>query len=135
LLFAFPSGVANDMTETNFDFEHLAQGGFPLQTFQAGEKIFIQDDDGAHMYVVRSGRVNIVASGTILENIGPNGIFGELALLDGAPRSATAVALEPTEVAVIDERAFLYMVEKDPKIALQLLRRLAERLRRMNQSL
>ncbi|GAG06465.1 unnamed protein product, partial [marine sediment metagenome] len=62
-------------------------------------------------------------------------IFGELALLDGAPRSATAVALEPTEVAVIDERAFLYMVERDPKIALQLLRRLAERLRRMNQSL
>lgn len=123
------------MTETNFDFEHLAQGGFPLQTFQADEKIFIQDDDGAHMYVVRSGRVNIVASGTILENVGPNGIFGELALLDGSPRSATAVALEPTEVAVIDERAFLYMVEKDPKIALQLLRRLAERLRRMNQSL
>lgn len=87
------------------------------------------------MYVVRSGRVNIVASGTILENIGPNGIFGELALLDGSPRSATAVALEPTEVAVIDERAFVYMVEQDPKIALQLLRRLAERLRRMNQSL
>jgi CRP-like cAMP-binding protein len=127
--------MAHDMTETNFDFEHLAQGGFPLQSFQAGEKIFVQDDDGAHMYVVRSGRVNIVASGTILENVGPNGVFGELALLDGSPRSATAVALEPTEVAVIDERAFLYMVEKDPRLALQLMRRLAERLRRMNQSL
>jgi len=123
------------MTETNFDFEHLAQGGFPLQTFEAGEKIFLQDDEGAHMYVIRSGRVNIVASGTILENIGPNGIFGELALLDGSPRSATAVALEPTEVAIIDESAFLYMVEQNPRIALQLLRRLAQRLRRMNQSL
>jgi len=123
------------MTETNFDFEHLAQGGFPLQTFQAGEKIFIQDDDGAHMYVVRSGRVNLVASGTILENVGPNGTFGEMALLDGSPRSATAVALEPTEVAVIDERAFLYMVEQNPRLALQLMRRLAQRLRRMNQSL
>jgi CRP/FNR family cyclic AMP-dependent transcriptional regulator len=123
------------MTETNIDFEHLAQGGFPLQTFEAGEKVFLQDDVAAHMYVIRSGRVNIVASGTILENIGPNGIFGELALLDGSPRSATAVALEPTEVAIIDESAFLYMVEQNPRIALQLMRRLAERLRRMNQSL
>ncbi|MGI9403365.1 MAG: cyclic nucleotide-binding domain-containing protein [Hyphomicrobium sp.] len=123
------------MTETSFDFGHLAQGGFPLQTFEAGEKIFVQDDEGAHMYVVRSGRVNIVASGTILENVGPNGIFGEMSLLDGSPRSATAVAQEPTEVAVIDERAFLYTVEQNPRLALQLLRRLADRLRRMNQSL
>jgi len=123
------------MTETNFDFEHLAQGRFPLQTFKAGEKIFVQDDEGSHMYVVRSGRVNLVASGTILENVGPNGTFGEMALLDGAPRSATAVALELTEVAVIDEHAFLYMVEQNPRLALQLMRRLAQRLRRMNQSL
>lgn len=123
------------MTETNFDFEHLAPGRFPLQTFKAGEKIFVQDDEGSHMYVVRSGRVNLVASGTILENVGPNGTFGEMALLDGSPRSATAVALEPTEVAVIDEHAFLYMVEQNPRLALQLMRRLAQRLRRMNQSL
>jgi len=123
------------MTNTNFDFEHLARGGFPLQKFEAGEKIFVQEDEGAHMYAVRSGRVKIVVSGTILENVGPNGIFGEMSLLDGSPRSATAVALEPTEVAVIDERAFLYMVEQDPKFALQLLRRLASRLRSMNQIL
>jgi CRP-like cAMP-binding protein len=123
------------MTETNFDFEHLAKGRFPLQTFKAGEKIFVQDDEGSHMYVVRSGRVNLVASGTILENVGPNGTFGEMALLDGSPRSATAVALEPTEVAVIDEHAFLCMVEQNPRLALQLMRRLAQRLRRMNQSL
>ncbi len=123
------------MTNTNFDFEHLARGGFPLQKFEAGEKIFVQEDEGAHMYAVRSGRVKIVVSGTILENVGPNGIFGEMSLLDGSPRSATAVALEPTEVAVIDERAFLYMVEQDPTFALQLLRRLASRLRSMNQIL
>jgi CRP-like cAMP-binding protein len=50
-------------------------------------------------------------------------------------RSATAVAREPTEVAVIDEKAFLYMVEKNPAFALDLMRRLARRLRRMNESL
>jgi len=123
------------MSDSDFDLEHLACSEFPLQTFEAGEKIFAQDDEGAHMYVVRSGRVNIVVSGTIVENVGPNGIFGELALLDGLPRSATAVAREPTEVAVLDERAFLYAVEQYPKFRLQLLRRLSERLRRMNQDL
>ena len=135
MLLASPSGMTHDMTDNEFDFGQLARGDFPLQTFEAGEKIFVQDDEGSHMYVVRSGRVNIVASGTILENVGPNGTFGEMALIDGSPRSATAVALEPTEVVVIDERTFLNLVEKNPKIALQLMRGLAQRLRRMNQSL
>ena len=69
------------------------------------------------------------------ENIGPNGTFGEMALIDGALRSATAVAREPTEVAVIDEKAFLYLVQKDPAFALDLLRRLTARLRRTTESL
>jgi CRP-like cAMP-binding protein len=58
-----------------------------------------------------------------------------MALIDGSPRSATAIAREPTELAVIDERAFLYLVERNPGFALELLRRLTKRLRRMNDSL
>ena len=123
------------MSDTNFNFEYLARGEFPLQTFEAGEKIFAEGDEGADMYLVRSGRVKILVRGTIMENVGPNGIFGEFVLLDGLPRSTTAVALEPTEVAVLDERAFLCAVEQYPKFTLQLLRRLSERLRRMNQNL
>ena len=123
------------MAETAFDFDLLARGGFPLQRFEADKTIFAQDDDGACMYVVRSGRVSILANGAVLENVGPNGTFGEMALIDGSPRSATAVAREPTEVAVIDERAFNYLVERSPGFALDLLRRLARRLRRMNESL
>jgi CRP-like cAMP-binding protein len=71
----------------------------------------------------------------VLENVGPNGIFGEMALIDGSPRSASAVAREPTEVAVIDEKAFLYLVGKDPAFALDLLRQLTVRLRRTTESL
>jgi CRP-like cAMP-binding protein len=122
------------MTETTFDFELLVRGGFPLQRFEADTTIFAQDDDGACMYVVRSGRVSILANGAVLDNVGPNGTFGEMALIDGSPRSATAIAREPTEVAVIDERAFLYLVERSPAFALDLLRRLARRLRRMTES-
>jgi CRP/FNR family transcriptional regulator, cyclic AMP receptor protein len=123
------------MAENAFDFEALASGGYPLQRFEPDQRIFTADDEGAAMYVVRSGKVAIMASGAVLESIGPNGIFGEMALLDGAPRSATAVAREPTELAVIDERAFLYLVERSPGFALDLMRRLAKRLRRMNDSL
>jgi CRP-like cAMP-binding protein len=123
------------MAETAFDFDLLVRGGFPLQRFAADQKIFTQDDHGACMYVVRSGKVGISAGGAVLETVGPNGTFGEMALIDRAPRSATAVAREPTEVAVIDEKAFLYLVQKNPAFALDLMRRLAKRLRRMNESL
>jgi CRP/FNR family transcriptional regulator, cyclic AMP receptor protein len=123
------------MAQPPFDFDLLARGGFPLQRFEANTKIFVQDDAGKCMYVVRSGNVGILSGGTVLENIGPNGIFGEMALIDGAPRSATAVAREPTEVAVIDEKAFLYLVQRTPTFALDLLRRLTARLRRTTESL
>ena len=127
--------MVKDMARPRFDFDLLARGGFPLQRFEANTRIFVQDDPGKCMYVVRTGRVGILSGGTVLENIGPNGTFGEMALIDGAPRSATAVAREPTEVAVIDEKAFLYLVEKNPAFALDLLRLLAARLRRTTESL
>ena len=123
------------MAETTFDFDLLVRGGFPLKHFAEGEKIFVQDDEGACMYVVRSGKVGITAGGAVLETVGAGGTFGEMALIDGSPRSATAVAREPTEVAVIDEKAFLYLVEKNPAFGLDLLRRLSKRLRRMTESL
>ncbi len=123
------------MAVKGFDFDLLARGGFPLQSFAVNAKIFVQDDPGTCMYVVRSGRVGILSGGAVLENIGPNGTFGEMALIDGAPRSATAIAREPTEVAVIDEKAFLYLVEKNPAFALDLLRRLTARLRRTTENL
>jgi CRP/FNR family cyclic AMP-dependent transcriptional regulator len=123
------------MAETTFDFDLLVAGGFPLKRFAADERIFVQDDEADCMYVVRSGEVGITVSGAILETLGPNGMFGEMALIDGSPRSATATAREPTELAVIDEKAFLYLVEKNPAFALAMLRRLAYRLRRMNECL
>jgi CRP-like cAMP-binding protein len=127
--------AAHDMADDGFDFELLARGGYSLQRFEPEQRIFTQDDDGNCMYVVRSGKVAIVSAGTVLETIGPNGSFGEMALIDGGTRSASAIAREPTEVAVIDEPAFLYLVERNPAFALDLLRRLTRRLRRTTESL
>lgn len=120
---------------TTFDFGLLARNGVALQSFAAGDKIFVTEDDASLMYVVRSGRVNIMASGVVLETIGPGGLFGEMALIDGAPRSATAVAVEATEVAPIDRMAFLFMVRQSPDFALEVMSVLATRIRRMNEQL
>lgn len=123
------------MDEAWFDFALLTGAGFPLLRYAPGERIFVQDDAGSCMYVVRSGRVNITTYGTVLESVGPNGVFGEMALIDGSPRSATAVASEPTEVAPIDRAAFAHLVRQDPDFALRVMRLLAGRLRQMNASL
>lgn len=124
------------MTHTpNFDFSLLARNGVELQTFQAGDKIFVSEDDATLMYVVRAGKVNIMASGVVLESIGPGGLFGEMALIDGSPRSATAIAVEVTEVAPIDRQAFLFMVRQSPDFALEVMSVLAARIRRMNEGL
>ncbi len=96
------------MADDEFDFEALVSGGYPLQRFEPDQRIFTQDDEGAAMYVVRSGKVGIMSAGAVLETIGPNGIFGEMSLIDGSPRSATAIAREPTELAV-DRRARLLL--------------------------
>jgi CRP-like cAMP-binding protein len=123
------------MDEARFDFSLLTGAGFPLRSYAAGERVFVEGDDGSAMYLVRSGRVSITTYGTVLESVGPDGIFGEMSLIDGSPRSATAVATESTEVAPIDARAFAHLVRQDPDFALRVMRLLARRLRQMNASL
>jgi len=123
------------MAEQTFDFDDLAEAGYPLQRFAEGARIFVEGDDGSVMYVVRSGEVGIISAGTVLEIVGPGETFGELSLIDGEPRGATAIARTATEVAVIDEGAFRYLVTRYPGFALDLLRRLSRRLRQMNDNL
>jgi CRP/FNR family transcriptional regulator, cyclic AMP receptor protein len=122
------------MAGDGFDFEGLVRAGYPLERFQAGERIFTDGDPGNVMYVVRSGSVGVTSAGEVLETVKPGETFGELSLIDGSPRGATAIAREDTELAVIDEQAFNYLVERRPAFALDLLRRMARRLRRMNEN-
>lgn len=115
-----------------FDFSILDQIGAPYRFFEAGEKIFLEDDAADAMYMVRSGRVDVITYGTVLENVRAGGIFGELALIDDGRRSAAAMAAEPTEVVQIDKQTFLAVIRNDPEFALRVMSLLANRLRRMN---
>jgi len=123
------------MAVQTFDFDNLAEAGYPLQRFAEGARIFVEGDDGNVMYAVRSGEVGIISAGTVLEIARPGETFGELSLIDGEPRGATAIARVDTEVAVIDEHAFNHLVARNPGFALDLLRRLSRRLRQMNDNL
>ena len=81
--------------------------GTRIRRFRRGEVIFHIDDPGDSLFVVTGGSVKIVVpphDGTdpaILTTVGPGGFFGELALFDGAPRSATAIALDAVATLVL----------------------------------
>jgi CRP-like cAMP-binding protein len=104
-----------------------------LLSFSAGQVIFSEGDPGDVMYGVAAGEVDILVQGNLVETASPGTIFGEMALVDDSPRSATAVAKSDCSLATIDERRFLYMVENTPFFALQVMRRMASRLRRLDE--
>jgi CRP/FNR family cyclic AMP-dependent transcriptional regulator len=118
------------MAMAAIDFQLLANAGFPPATFKPGEVIFAEGDKGDKMYVIRSGEVEIERHGKVVEKLSHGGIFGEMALIDGSPRAATARAATPCEVAPITEKSFLFLVHETPFFAIAVMRTLAERLRR-----
>lgn len=117
------------------DFSILENLGAPYRHFDAGEKVFLEEEPGTEMYMVRSGRVDVITYGTVLENVHPGGIFGEIALIDQGPRSAAAIAAVPTEVVAINRDLFLAIVREHPEFSLRVMAMLAQRLRRMNKQM
>ena len=117
------------------DIELLNRLGATPKSFDPGEKIFLEDDTGSAMFLVRSGRVDVITYGTVLENVRAGGIFGEMALIDDGPRSAAAIAAEKCEVVEIDKPTFLALIREQPEFALHVMRLLTTRLRKMNQHL
>jgi CRP-like cAMP-binding protein len=95
----------------------------------AGSVIFRQGDPGDVMYGVVSGQVEIQVDGRAILTRGPDDVFGELALIDQAPRTATAVAVTDCTLASIDQHRFLYLVHETPMFALQVMSSLSERIR------
>lgn len=117
------------MTTPVIDIATLEIDDLPRKKFDPGETLFLEDDRGDCMYLVVSGKVNIVTFGRELEDIGPGGAIGEIALIDDGLRSASAMAAEATEVVVVDRDAFCTLVRKEPQFALDVMRIMAGRVR------
>ena len=101
---------------------------------EPGDVVFSQGDTGALMYGVVSGLIVLRDGDDPIATVGPDGTFGELAIIDHAVRSLTAAAAEESRVAVIDERTFLYLVHETPTFALQVMRALAARIRQLDEA-
>jgi CRP-like cAMP-binding protein len=115
------------------DFLGLLGSDTAVVTLASGEALFNKGEPGHLMYVVKSGYLQILDGNYVYETVSVGGIVGEMAIVDGSPRSATVRAIQPSTVIPIDERRFLFMVQQTPFFALRVMRVMTERLRAMNE--
>jgi CRP/FNR family transcriptional regulator, cyclic AMP receptor protein len=104
------------------------------RNLESGEMLFQKGDKGDALYGVRRGRVRIetgtAAGGRLALNVlGPGDLFGEIALFDGQPRTADAVAAETSELFMVRRSDFLTYLEREPRITIRLLEMLCQRIR------
>jgi CRP-like cAMP-binding protein len=110
------------------------RGRMRLRRFSRGEVIFQRDDPGSQLYIVETGSVKIALSSAegkemILALLNRGDIFGEMTLIDDAPRSADAVALEPCSMLLLEREHFVHFLREQPGASLTLMAALSRRLR------
>jgi len=103
-----------------------------IRTLIAGETLFHRGDPGNTMFVVLDGEVVLTVGDMVVERLGAGAMFGEMALIEQMPRTATATAFSPTKIVEVDQKRFLYLVQNTPFFALDVMRTMAARLRRMD---
>jgi len=107
------------------------------KSFGDGDVIFAQGDEGDAMYLIQEGAVDIVAGSAkqrvTLASLFNGQYFGELSLLDGAPRSATALATRPTQVLALERDDFVDFVKRRPEATLSIMKEIGERMRATNE--
>jgi CRP/FNR family cyclic AMP-dependent transcriptional regulator len=111
-----------------------------IRTLAAGDTLFRTGEPGDSLYIVRSGEIELFIKDTAGQKIalaiaGANEVFGELALLDRGPRTATAVALDDTELLALDRDDLLMLFQKSPKAALRLLAAMSHMTRKADELL
>lgn len=108
-----------------------------VMQFDAGDRIFSEGEHGNLMYILLQGSVDLMmkvdTGQTVLKTVSaPNDFFGEMALLDDRPRSASAIATRRTSVIAVDGQTFETMILTNGKFALKIIKVLAERIRQSN---
>jgi len=109
------------------------------RSYQVGEEIVTEGSTGLGLFVITSGRVEVVKGDgddrVVLAELGSGDIIGEMALIDEQPRSATIVTLEPTSCFLITRSSFQSLVDREPDIAWCIVPVLATRLRALQKEL
>jgi CRP/FNR family cyclic AMP-dependent transcriptional regulator len=122
--------------EDDFNLTELVElcGRTDLILIRPGEFLFREGDEAQVLYIVKKGSLRIMSGSLVYETVTAGGVVGEMALIDdGAPRSASVLAVTHTELWKIDTDTFRSMVGTNPNFALMIMRVMARRLRIMNQ--
>ncbi len=115
-------------------FSVLTGNNIDARPFEAGSVIFREGDEARELFVIKSGQVRIQIGNRTVTELAADSIFGEMALIDNEPRSATAVAVTDVELVAVSEKQFLFLVGQTPYFALRVMRVLAQRLRATNKT-
>jgi CRP-like cAMP-binding protein len=108
----------------------LFENAKDAKDYPAGTTVFAQGEPREVMYVVLEGELDLQRGGRTIETASAGAIVGEMAMIDKAPRSATAIAKTRCRLMPIDEKRFEFMVTETPFFALHVMRVLVDRLRR-----
>ena len=104
--------------------------------YQDKEVIFSEGEKGETMYVILAGRVEVVRTQdgreTRMGELDKGDIFGEMALFEKSPRSATVRAMGESRILTVDKRTFFSRVHEDPSLAFNILKRMSQRITRLN---
>jgi CRP/FNR family transcriptional regulator, cyclic AMP receptor protein len=104
------------------------------ESFTAGGIIFQEGQPGTDMYIVKKGEVELRVHGKTVEVVGPEGFFGEMAVIEGGQRSATALAKTDCVLMPLNAKRFEFMVHEIPFFAVEVMKCLARRLRSLNEN-
>lgn len=126
----------------NLDLEDATELATRLvpRRFGSDQVVFHLGDPGGLLYIISRGKIKISyntpeGQEVVLAILGPGDFFGELALLDDTPRSATAESLEPTETWTLHRDDFIHYITENPAFSLHVLQTLAQHIRRLNSQL
>lgn len=110
-----------------------------IQKFEDGEAVVREGEESREMFIIRTGRVEIVkemaGQEVRLATLERGSFFGEMSLLEGLPRSATARAVGLTELVILRPGSLLVQIRRDPTFAFELLQQMSRRVRELNDRL
>jgi len=115
-------------------FAVLTGNNIETKFIKAGGHHLSRGEEAHELFVIKSGQVRIQLGNRTLAELSANDVFGEMALIDNEPRSATALAVTDVELVAVSEKQFLFLVGQTPYFALKVMRVLAQRLRATNKT-
>jgi CRP/FNR family transcriptional regulator, cyclic AMP receptor protein len=123
------------MSDDVVGFSFLTESNMPVWYLKPGETIFKEGEIAKELYVIQSGQVEIQLGNRLLATLETNDIFGEMALIDSGPRSASAIAKTDVALVPISKKDFLSLVSRAPTFALDIMSMMARRLRAANKAI